>query len=104
MRAVPDLERLFHDAQGPGLSEHLSVLTKPEIMTALRFTEPERRALTATVGTLRERLLASSNGDQRVESYRDARGKLHDGMSEASYARVMAFVEEEAARALLAQP
>jgi hypothetical protein len=101
-RAAPDLERLFHDSEAAGLSEHLSAFQRPEVLAALRLTTSERTTVNAVFDTLRKKLVVSKEPAERVQNYRDARQRLHDALSEASYGRLMSFVESEAVRVVLA--
>ena len=101
LRAAPDLERLFHDGESPALITELDGLKRAEVAAALRLTGPERAAMTAALDALQKELRGATTPEARVQSYRSARQKLRDGMSEASYSRFMGFVGETAARILL---
>ena len=102
MRATPDLEALFHDVDAARLSPRLAEFMRPEIPLALRLTAPEAAAFRAALDALQKDVPAATTGDARVQSYRSATKRLHETLSEASYSRVMDFIEREAGRMVLA--
>jgi hypothetical protein len=102
LRAKPDVERLFHDAETPRLLPRIDEFMRPEILAHLGITDAEQAALRSALQGLREDLSSSATPEARSQSYRVAMKKLSEKLSDASYSRVVGAVDELAARVLLA--
>jgi hypothetical protein len=100
-RAAPDIARVFRDAESSQLLPHFSRLTGPEVAAGLRLQDKEAAALRSTLGALQKDLAEASAPDARVAAYERAVKALYNGMSEASYSRLMSFIQEVVARIAL---
>jgi hypothetical protein len=103
-RTEPDVEGLFHDGNGAVLLRGVSEFSRPELPAALHLSNTEQNAFRVSLDSLKKDLTAATTGEARAKSYRLATERLHGSLSEASYSRVMDFVEKEAERLALANP
>jgi len=93
-----DVEAVFHDADSSLLLKHLPDFSRPELLDVLALTSAERSVWQTTLEVLRLDLGKATIPEERARIYRDAIRRLHDGMSAASYSRVMTLVEHQVAR------
>jgi hypothetical protein len=100
-RALPDLESVFQNARSAGLIPHLAKFGDPEILALLRLTTAEQQTLRSALQALDKNLKSANTSDARLQSYLTAQQSLATGMSSASYAKVMSFVQQEAGRIML---
>jgi hypothetical protein len=98
LRVRPDVEAVFHDADSSLLLKYLTDFSHPEVAGMLAFTSAESAVWRTTLEVLRLDLGKATTPDERARVYRDASRRLHEGMSAASYSRVMTMVEHQVAR------
>jgi hypothetical protein len=104
LRATPDMEQLFHDAESQRLAPRVAGFMRPEVAAASGLSEPETAVLHSTLEALRKDVLAANTPEARVLGYQIAMKTLHENLPEARYSRLVGVIEREVDRILLATP
>jgi hypothetical protein len=104
LRATPDLGAVVRNASGVLLSQVAADLMRPEVGASLGLNDVEEGHLQSTLQKLKEAWAASKSGEERAAAYTSALRTLSATLSAATYSRFEGFVEEQAARIVLAAP
>jgi hypothetical protein len=102
LRATPNIEQLFHDAESVRLAPRVAGFMRPEVAAAMGLSEPETAVLHSTLAALQKDVLAANTPEARVRGYQIAMKTLHESLPEARYSKLVGVIEREADRILLA--
>jgi hypothetical protein len=101
VRATPDLEGIFRNAQGSGLVPYLAELKRPEVAAQMALAPEAQTEFRSTMEELEKKVAASREAPERVDAYLGAQKRLYRSLPAATYATVMSMVHLWAAKVML---